>query len=922
MRSNVRVALMFWTLVGAAAHGADGVPRRPNVLLICVDDLKPALGCYGDAAAKTPNIDRLAARGVRFDAAYTDQAVCAPSRNALLTGLRPQSLGIYDLGTNFRRAAPTIRTLPQLFHDAGWHAAGLGKIFHVGHGNRDDAASWDEPLFRAKTVQYHLAENRGPSREEARFESRSGAEKLPRGAATERADVDDGTYDDGRIAAEAVRRLRVAAAAPGKPFFLAVGFLKPHLPFVAPKRYWDLHDPAALPVAATRTPPEGAPAWAATDWGELRQYKDTPDTGPVDDALARHLVHGYYAATSYVDAQIGKVLDALDETGLADDTIVVLWGDHGWHLGDHGMWCKHTTYEQATRIPLVVAAPGMARGAGSAALVESVDVLPTLLELAGLPLPEGRDGRSFAAVLADPSRPARDHCIQVYPRGQRLGRAVRTADRRLVEWRAFDAPASSAVLELYDLAADPDETRNLAAERPDDVARLRALLDRHPAPRRPVTARRAGARTVETVHEPPVPAVDGSLPYRTRYRLWIPEGDAPLRALIVHQHGCGKGASDGSRTGADDLHWQALARATGCGLLVPTYETGDGDDCRAWCDPRRGSGTAFLEALDRLAEASGCPEVATIPWCLWGHSGGAFWATIMLERHPERIVAAWLRSGSPFPALAKGEIPALDFPDAAFGVPIACNPGLKERGDARFAAAWTGAVDALAFFRARGGPVTFAPDPHTGHECGRSRSLAIPYFAHWLAARLPEVAGSAGPLRTVAMEGSLGTPLDDDDMPGEPRSLASCGGDPRRCGWLPDASFAARWSGYVHDGSVVDDTPPPTPRELRATPRPDGSVLVEWRADADPESGLSGYVLRRGGRDIARLPEHPADDAPTAPFQGLSYHDTPTGPTPPTAVVVEEGDGPIEVVARNTAGLESAPARIDPDAGGTGGIGR
>ena len=481
------LACAILVATGPTAAG-EPAPSRPNVLLICVDDLKPALGCYGDARAKTPNIDRLASRGVRFDAAYTNQAVCAPSRNALLTGLRPQSLGIYDLGTNFRRAAPTIRTLPQLFHDAGWHASGMGKIFHVGHGNRDDEASWDEPLFPGKTVQYHLPENRGPSREEARFDSRAGAEKLPRGAATERADVDDEAYSDGRIAAEGVRRLRAAAAAPGKPFFLAVGFLKPHLPFVAPKRYWDLHDPATLPAPTTVAPPDGAPDWAATGWGELRQYSDVPDAGPVDAALARHLVHGYYAATSYVDAQIGRLLDALDATGLAATTIVVLWGDHGWHLGDHGMWSKHTNYEQATRIPLIVAAPAAARGTSTGALVESVDILPTLLELARVPPAPDRDGASFAHVLADPALPARDHCIHVFPRGRRLGRAVRTADARLVEWRAIDAAGDDAVLEYYDLAADPHETRNLAAERPDDVARLRGLLDRHPAPRPQLTA--------------------------------------------------------------------------------------------------------------------------------------------------------------------------------------------------------------------------------------------------------------------------------------------------------------------------------------------------------------------------------------------------------------------------------------------------
>jgi iduronate 2-sulfatase len=220
-RCLAAVAMATLAMAGTAAEPS-AAASRVNVLLVCVDDLKPAIGCYGDALAKTPNIDRLAARGVRFERAYCNQAVCSPSRNALLTGFRPQSLGIYDLATNFRRAAPTVRTLPQLFRDGGFHASALGKIFHVGHGNHDDEASWDEPLFRGKTVQYQLPENRGPSREEARFEGRS-PEKLPRGSATESARVDDEAYDDGRIAAEAVRRIRAAAATPGKPFFLAVG---------------------------------------------------------------------------------------------------------------------------------------------------------------------------------------------------------------------------------------------------------------------------------------------------------------------------------------------------------------------------------------------------------------------------------------------------------------------------------------------------------------------------------------------------------------------------------------------------------------------------------------------------------------------------------------------------------------------------
>ncbi len=478
---------------GASSPARSGEPskrplHRPNVLLICVDDLKPLAGCYGSPLVRTPNLDRLAARGLLFERAYCNQAVCAPSRNALMIGLRPQSIGIYDLGTNFRLAVPDAVTLAQHFKLHGWRTEALGKIFHVGHGNHEDPASWSVPHWGPKggpAGGYVLPENRTPqpTREEARFANapEAKAAKLPRGAPTECADVPDSTYADGRIADEAIRRLQAARQRPDQPFFLAVGFLKPHLPFVAPKKYWDLYDPLALPMPTVKTPPTGAPPFAPTTWGELRQYSDIPATGPLDDAKARHLIHGYYAATSYMDAQLGRVLDALDATGLANNTIIVLWGDHGWHLGDHGMWCKHTNYEQATRIPLIIVAPGVTRpGTRTLALAESVDLYPTLCELAGLPVPKGLDGSSLTAVLRDPQAPGKKAVFHVYPRGNLMGRAVRTERYRLVEWKAIAQPASTAVLELYDYQTDPEETRNLSASQPDVAASLQALLAGQP----------------------------------------------------------------------------------------------------------------------------------------------------------------------------------------------------------------------------------------------------------------------------------------------------------------------------------------------------------------------------------------------------------------------------------------------------------
>jgi iduronate 2-sulfatase len=474
----------------AAALNSPAAPK-PNVLLICVDDLKPALGCYGDAPAKSPHLDRLAARGVQFNRAYCNQAVCSPSRNSLMTSLRPQTLGIYDLPTHFRKAAPDAVTVGQYFKRHGYRTEGLGKIFHVGHGNIDDADSWSVPSWRPKGGGYAL-----PASTEGARDSKLG----PRGAAYESADVPDNRYGDGMIADEAIERLRAAKAKAGEPFFLAVGFLKPHLPFVAPKKYWDLYDRSAFKLAQPQTPPVGAPSYAPQFGGELRNYKDIPSGNPLPDDLQRTLIHGYYAATSYMDAQAGRVLAELEKLGLAQNTIVVLWGDHGWHLGDHGIWCKHTNYEQAARIPVLVAGPGVKAGAKTASLIETVDIYPTLAELAGLPAPAGLDGRSFAATLRDPAAPHRDHAIHVYPRsapdkGSVLGRAIRTERHRLVEWKKQGAPADTAELELYDYHTDPLETKNLAAEQPEVVAKLRALLAKHPEAKPQISAAGAAKQT-------------------------------------------------------------------------------------------------------------------------------------------------------------------------------------------------------------------------------------------------------------------------------------------------------------------------------------------------------------------------------------------------------------------------------------------
>ncbi len=471
----------------AATFAAAAEAKRPNVLLICVDDLKPLLGCYGNSQVQSPAIDRLAARGLVLDRAYCNQAVCSPSRNALMTGLRSTTLGIYDLPTNFRAAAPDTVTVAQHFRAHGWRTEALGKIFHTGHGNHEDPASWTVAHWRPKASNYAVPANNN--------------------APVEKADVADSTYADGQIADEAIRRLQQAKAKPAEPFFLAVGFLKPHLPFCAPKKYWDLYRRDSFALEPITTPPEGAPAYAPTTWGELRKYSDMPAIGPLNADQQRELIHGYHAAVSYMDAQLGRVTAELTRLGLADNTIVVLWGDHGWHLGDHGQWCKHTNYEHAARIPLVVVAPGVTKpGTHSQALVESVDVYPTLAELAGLPATTGAqrlDGRSFVATLRDPRAPTKEAVFHCYPRnrpgvGNVIGRAVRTAQHRLVEWKAPGAAATTAEYELYDYTADPLETKNLAATQPEVVARLRRILDAQPEARPQVTAAASEPATGKT----------------------------------------------------------------------------------------------------------------------------------------------------------------------------------------------------------------------------------------------------------------------------------------------------------------------------------------------------------------------------------------------------------------------------------------
>jgi iduronate 2-sulfatase len=466
------LGLLLLLVVNATA----AAPTKYNVLLIAIDDLRPELGCYGNSIIKTPNIDALARRGLMFNRAYVQQAVCSPSRTVLMTGRRPDTTKVYDLETHFRDTIPNVVTVSQYLMQHGYHAQGLSKIYH---GNLDDKKSWSEPHWTPNAPRYS-PEGEKILEEVKKEQRKKGVKDLSKakGPPWEAPEVEDNALADGKTADRAVELLGELKGKQ-KPFFLAVGFLKPHLPFVAPKKYWDLYDPNLIEPAPNPFPPTNSPSFALTDWGELRTYVGMPKNGPLSEKQAREAKHGYYAAVSYADAQIGRVLNELDKLGLRDNTVVVLWGDHGWQLGEHGFWCKHTNFEIATRIPLIVSVPKQ-RSAGKStdALVETVDVYPTLVELCGLPLPEGLEGTSVAPLIQDPKRPWKKAAFSQYPRnipevGRSMGYSMRTDRFRLTQWAV---PEKQYVkYELYDHKVDPQENNNVAND-PDYQRALKQLI--------------------------------------------------------------------------------------------------------------------------------------------------------------------------------------------------------------------------------------------------------------------------------------------------------------------------------------------------------------------------------------------------------------------------------------------------------------
>ena len=506
--------------------------QKPNVLFIAIDDLRPELGCYGSEIAISPNLDALARGGLLFERAYCQQAICRPSRASLMTGARPDTTGLYHNYVALRELQPDIVTLPQHFIAHGYETAYCGKVFH--QGDTDEEHSWSrEPVGKIAGVKkpiggYALPENneiknQNMKRMLAKY-GEAARRGLGSGPAYENADVPDHAYIDGYDTLRAIATMKQMVQEGEKPFFLALGFRKPHLNWTAPKTYWDLYDPSKIPIATQAAAPTNGAAMGLHASFELRTRAGIPKIGPIEPQLARTLMHAYLACVSYVDAQIGLMIGALEQAGVRDNTIIIVWGDHGWHLGDMGVWGKATNYEIATRVPLIIWTPDMkTRGQSTDALVELVDMYPTLCELAGLRIPGHVEGHSFALLLDKPDRPWKKAAFSQYPnpalrewaanplsqamretwfgplieaveqriidqQGEKwnremfeqylMGYTMRTDRYRLVVWRDVrDSDAEPIFIELYDHQTDPHETKNIASGNPETVRALRKQLE-------------------------------------------------------------------------------------------------------------------------------------------------------------------------------------------------------------------------------------------------------------------------------------------------------------------------------------------------------------------------------------------------------------------------------------------------------------
>ncbi len=514
--------------LACASHAAD----KPNVLFIAIDDLRPELGCYGSGIAVSPNLDALAKDGLLFHRAYCQQAICRPSRASLMTGARPETTGLFHNYVSLRELQPNILTLPQHFIANGYETAYCGKIFH--QGDTDEGKSWSRNRVKwLKNVKKPAGPYALPGNNKMKADNmkrmlakygEAARRGLAAGPAYETADVADTAYLDGYNTQIAIATMKEMASRGDKPFFLGMGYKLPHLNWCAPKKYWDLYDPEQIPMASETDAPENGATMGLHASFELRTRAGIPKIGPLGPELSRTLKHAYLASTSYVDAQIGLMVEALEEAGVRQNTIIIVWGDHGWHLGDMGVWGKATNYEVATRVPLMIWTPDMkTRGQGTNALVELVDMYPTLCELAGVPVPHHVEGHSFVPLLDNPERPWKRAAFSQYPNpalrewaanplshGMRetwfgplieevegriieqqgdnwnrelfeqhlMGYTMRTDRYRLVVWRDHrDLKADPVFVELFDHQTDPQETKNVASDNLEIVSALIEQLD-------------------------------------------------------------------------------------------------------------------------------------------------------------------------------------------------------------------------------------------------------------------------------------------------------------------------------------------------------------------------------------------------------------------------------------------------------------
>lgn len=506
--------LLFLFAITTSVFAQNKSTNKPNILFIAVDDLKPVLGYYGNTLVKTPNIDRLAKMATVFNKNYCQQAICGPTRASLMTGTRPDATKIWNLTTQMRDVNPNTVTLPQYLITQGYTTSGIGKIYHPSSAiGGVDPVSWSIPYLKSKESdfpaefgipangQYQLPETKDRMTPEIIAERKKQSKDLAandenpksiKGPSTECIDVPDNAYQDGVNALLAKNQI-IALSKSDKPFFMAVGFSKPHLPFVAPKKYWDLYKREDMPIASFQEHSKNGPLIAYHQSGELRNYLDIPEfaTLPADSLRIglqlekqKELIHGYYAAISYMDAQVGILLNTLESLGTLDNTIIVLWGDHGWHLGDHDLWHKHTNFEEATRAPLIIAGPGIKAGRTSS-LTEFVDVFPTICDLAGVAVPKNLDGKSLKPLMLNNKTKGKEYAISQYPRklkkaemaklgytdAKMMGYSLRTDQYRYTIWmndftskQAFNESQVYAS-EMYDYVKDPLEKVNVVNDK-------------------------------------------------------------------------------------------------------------------------------------------------------------------------------------------------------------------------------------------------------------------------------------------------------------------------------------------------------------------------------------------------------------------------------------------------------------------------